>query len=918
MFLNSWIEKLFLGDPKSADLKRLNKIVKKIKTQEEHLQTLSDIEWSEEITTLKGKDYNESETVLINMLAVTMHACRRLNGETYDVMGTKETWNMIPYDVQLVGALALLEGKIAEMRTGEGKTLVAGLAASVAGLVQKGVHVVTVNDYLAERDVQTNLPLFETLGLSTGVIINTTTPEERKKIYAADITYGTNNEFGFDYLRDNMAQSEDKLVQRDLYFALIDEVDSILIDESRTPLIISAPSGESIEKYQTYAHLISKIKEGKHYTIDEKQKSAILTEEGIEKMEELLGVKNIYTERGFKEVHHIEQALKAHACFKKDTDYVIHPQHGVVIVDEFTGRLMPGRRFSAGLHQALEAKENVEIKQQSKTMASITFQNYFRLYSHLSGMTGTAETEEEEFSNIYSLAVLPIPTNKPIQRIDHSDVVYKSEAGKFMAIADFVKEKQKTGQPVLIGTASIEKSEQLSSVLQKSGIKHEVLNAKQHEREAEIIVNAGQKNSITIATNMAGRGTDIKLGAGVEELGGLFILGSERHESRRIDNQLRGRSGRQGDRGETQFFVSLEDSLMRIFGGERMISMMDSFNIPEDMPIENGFITRGIENAQKRVEGSHFDRRKHVLQYDNIMNKQREIIYGKRKVLLGSGDVSGEFLEMIRSEVTNLVDVYTANRESHKWDTKAIYEDIASFHKDKEIFTAEMLKNADSTDEIKIIAIQHLTDAYNNKVKLFLDKPSRENALKQISLRAIDVLFVEHLQSMTDLKEQVSLQGYGQRDPLMEYKKEAFHLFTKLLSDIRKETLSTFFHIEIRTSNNSNTQPITRQPAQKKLQTNTQEIQENLRSDISETLKQEETNNKARRKEALKASKKKEALIRFRNNADKQAQQDQRTATAKKSGITLIKADSDIKSSAIGRNDPCPCGSGKKYKKCCG
>jgi len=916
MFLNSWIEKIFLGDPKSADLKRLQKIVKKIKKQEEHLQTLSDIEWSQEITPLKGKDYHESQELLIQMLAITMHACRRLVGEKYEVMGNEETWNMIPYDVQLIGALALLEGKIAEMRTGEGKTLVAGLAASVAGFAQKGVHIVTVNDYLAQRDVQTNLPLFETLGLSTGVIINETTPEERKNIYNADITYGTNNEFGFDYLRDNMAQNKEQLVQRDLYFALIDEVDSILIDESRTPLIISAPSGESTDKYQLYSQLISKLTEGEHYTIDEKQKSAILTEEGITKMEELLGVKNIYTERGFKEVHHIEQALKAHACFKRDTDYVVHPEHGVVIVDEFTGRLMPGRRFSAGLHQALEAKENVEIKQQSKTMASITFQNYFRLYSHLAGMTGTAETEEEEFANIYSLSVLPIPTNRPIQRTDHSDVVYKSEAGKFNAIAELVKEKAHTGQPVLIGTASIEKSEQLSHVLRKAGITHEVLNAKQHEREAEIIVNAGQKNAVTIATNMAGRGTDIKLGEGVEELGGLFILGSERHESRRIDNQLRGRSGRQGDKGETQFFVSLEDSLMRIFGGERMISMMNTLNIPEDMPIENGFITRGIENAQKRVEGSHFDRRKHVLQYDNIMNKQREIIYGKRRVLLGNADVSGEFLEMIRDEVTNLVDVYTANRESHKWDIKEIYEDISSFHKDEEKFTFEMLKNAESTDEIKIIAINYLTEVYNNKIKLFQDNESLEKALKQISLRAIDLLFVEHLQSMTDLKEQVSLQGYGQRDPLMEYKKEAFHLFTKLLSDIRKERLATFFHIEIRPNNTS--APLPTETAQKSLQTNADQIEENLQSDISEKLKQEEANAKAKRKEALEAEEKREALIRFKSQAEKEAKQKEREEAAKKAGITLIKADENIKSSITGRNDPCPCGSGKKYKKCCG
>ncbi|HIQ57681.1 TPA: preprotein translocase subunit SecA [Candidatus Gracilibacteria bacterium] len=917
MLLNSWIEKLFLGDPKSADLKRLNKIVKKIRIREDTLQTFSDIEWSQEITGLKGKDFHESEEVLVNMLAVTMHACRRLDGETYEVMGTEETWNMVPYNVQLVGALALLEGKIAEMRTGEGKTLVAGLAASVAGLAQKGVHVVTVNDYLAERDVQTNLPLFETLGLSTGVIINGTTPPERKIAYNADITYGTNNEFGFDYLRDNMAQNEENLVQRDLYFALIDEVDSILIDESRTPLIISAPSGESIEKYGLYADLISKIKEGKHYTIDEKQKSAILTEDGITKMEELLGVKNIYTERGFKEVHHIEQALKAHACFKKDTDYVVHPDHGVVIVDEFTGRLMPGRRFSAGLHQALEAKENVEIKQQSKTMASITFQNYFRLYSNLSGMTGTAETEEEEFGNIYSLAVLPIPTNKPIQRTDHGDVVYKTEAGKFSAIAELVKEKKQTGQPILIGTASIEKSEKLSRILQQAGLKHEVLNAKQHEREAEIIVNAGQKYAITIATNMAGRGTDIKLGEGVEELGGLFILGSERHESRRIDNQLRGRSGRQGDRGETQFFVSLEDSLMRIFGGERMISMMDSLNIPEDLPIENGFITRGIENAQKRVEGAHFDRRKHVLQYDNVMNKQREIIYGKRKSLLGHANVNGEFLEMIREEVENLVNVYTANRESHKWDIKEIYEDISSFHKNKENFNLQILKNCDSTDEIKILAVNHLTQAYNTKIKLFIDHAALEKVLKQISLRVTDTLFIEHIQSMTDLKEQVSLQGYGQRDPLMEYKKEAFHLFTKLLNDIRKKKLSMFFHIEIKPSQ-PNQQTVRQEHQNKNLQTNTAAIQKNLQSDISEKLKQEESDNNARRKEALEASEKREALILFKSQADKQAQQKIREENAKKSGITLIKADSDITTTRIGRNDPCPCGSGKKYKKCCG
>ncbi len=900
MFLNKWIEKLFLGDPKSADLKRLQKIVEKIKQQEEHLQTISDIEWSQEITQLKGKDFHESQELLIRMLAVAMHACRRLVGEKYEIMGTEETWNMIPYDVQLVGALALLEGKIAEMRTGEGKTLVAGLVASVVGFAQKGIHVVTVNDYLAQRDVETNMPLFETLGLSTGVIINKTPTKERKEAYNADITYGTNNEFGFDYLRDNMAQRTEDLVQRDLYFALIDEVDSILIDESRTPLIISAPSGESTEKYTLYAQLIPKLTEGKHYTIDEKQKSAILTEEGIAKMEQLLGVKNIYTERGFKEVHHIEQALKAHACFKRDTDYVVHPEHGVVIVDEFTGRLMPGRRFSAGLHQALEAKEGVEVKQQSKTMASITFQNYFRLYSHLAGMTGTAETEEEEFENIYSLSVLPIPTNKPIQRIDHGDVVYKTEKGKFNAIANLVQEKVQKGQPVLIGTASIEKSEQLSKILHQKGIKHEVLNAKHHEREAEIIVNAGQKNAVTIATNMAGRGTDIKLGEGVQELGGLFILGSERHESRRIDNQLRGRSGRQGDPGETQFFVSLEDNLMRIFGGDRMISMMNTLNIPEDLPIENSFITKGIENAQKRVEGAHFDRRKHVLQYDNVMNKQREIIYGKRKILLGKTDINGEFLEMIRDEVDNFVDVYTANRESHKWDIKEIYNEISSFHKDENKLSLDMLKQCESTDEIKIVTTNYLTEAYNEKITLFVDHTALENVLKQISLRVIDTLFIEHIQSMTDLKEQVSLRGYGQRDPLMEYKKEAFHLFKKLLHDIRKQKLSMFFHIQIQPSQ-PNQEPIPFSEQPQPLETNATAIQHNLESDISEDLTKEENNHSV-----------------VLTKTEKEARHQKRAEQARKSGITLIKADDNIKTKSVGRNDPCPCGSGKKYKKCCG
>lgn len=895
MIVNKWIEKLFLGDPKAKDLKRLNKLVLQVNEAEKKLQQLSDIEWSEKITAMKGKDYKKSSSLLVEMVALTKHACRRLVGEEYEIMGKTETWNMIPYDVQIIGVICLLEGKIAEMRTGEGKTLVAGMAASIVAFAKKGVHVITVNDYLAQRDVQTNSPLFEILGLETAVIIHGKTSAERKIAYAADITYGTNNEFGFDYLRDNMARDIESVVQRDLYFALVDEVDSILIDESRTPLIISAPAGESTSKYGEYAKLVNRLKETDHYTIDEKQKTAILTEEGITHMEKLLGVENIYTDRGFKEVHHIEQALRAKACFQKDKDYVVAPEHGVVIVDEFTGRLMPGRRFSDGLHQALEAKENVEVKQQSKTMASITFQNYFRLYDFLAGMTGTAETEEEEFGNIYKLGVLPIPTNKPIQRTDKKDIVYKSEAGKFQAIAQLVEEKKATGQPVLIGTASIEKSEQLSRILQQKNISHEVLNAKQHEREADIIANAGQKNSITIATNMAGRGTDIKLGEGVESLGGLCIIGSERHESRRIDNQLRGRAGRQGDRGETQFFVSLEDSLMRMFGSDKMVSLMNAMNIPDDMPIENSFISKGIENAQKRVEGAHFDRRKHVLQYDNVMNKQREIIYSKRRKLLKNASVDGEFLEMIRDEVSNLVDVYTANRESHKWDVKEIFEDISSFHKDEELFSFSGLKKCESTDEMKVLGIEFLTNAYNKKKEKFLDAESLEKALRQISLRVMDTLFVEHLQSMTQLKEQVALRAYGQRDPLMEYKKEAYHLFTKLLAEMRKGRLSTFFHIEIRTANPAAPLPPVRQV---QLQTNEKEIEKNLESEKPQTPKIKNTSSVQAKKIVLTST--------------------PEPKTKPKKGITIIRAEDNIQTKKVGRNDACPCGSGKKFKKCCG
>ncbi len=818
-----WIEKL-LGNPKAKDLKRMNALVEKINAAEEKLQEISDEALQEHIESLKEKDFRSSQELMINMLATVKNVCRRLHGTEYLVFKKPTRWNMIPFDVQLVGAIALLEGKIAEMKTGEGKTLVAGMAASVAALAGKGVHVVTVNDYLAQRDAQLNTPLFAYMGISVGTVIHGKTADERKVSYRSNITYGTNNEFGFDYLRDNMATQEDEMVQRPLHYAIVDEVDSILIDEARTPLIISAPAGESTDKYREYAKLVDHLTENEHYNIDEKQKTAILTEKGIAKMEELLGVVNIYTEKGFEEVHHIEQALRAKACFKRDTDYIVSPDEQVVIVDEFTGRLMPGRRFSDGLHQALEAKEKVEVKQQSKTLATITFQNYFRLYDFLAGMTGTAETEEEEFGKIYALPVLPIPTNKPIQRKDHRDVVYKTEKGKFLAIAEKVKKSYEKGQPVLVGTASIEKSEMLSHIFNQLKIPHKVLNAKHHASEAEIISNAGQKGAITIATNMAGRGTDIKLGEGVVNVGGMLIIGSERHESRRIDNQLRGRSGRQGDPGETLFYVSLEDSLMRMFGSDRMLSMLNALNIPDDLPIENSIISAGIENAQKRVEGLNFDRRKHVLQYDDVMNKHRNIIYTKRKEILKSKSLHEEYQQMINEEVEKIVDLHTTGRQWHKWDVKEIYQNLTQFSRNDELISVEKLRSFEAVDDLLNFAKEYLTAGYFSKRVSFVNDPNLLNAQRIISLRSVDSYFIEHLQTMVRLKEQVALQGYGQRDPLMEYKKESFHLFKKLLADIRTSRLALFFHAHVQVQ-----VEVPKPEDQKNIRTNNAEIKKGLK-----------------------------------------------------------------------------------------
>lgn len=832
-----------LLDPKKKELKRLRGIVAKINDIEEKYQS----ELSEEDVKKKTEEFKERikngeklDAILPEAYALVKNAARRLVGKKWDVRGHEYIWDMIPFDVQLIGGITLHEGKIAEMKTGEGKTLVSAFPIYLNALEGKGVHVVTVNDYLASRDAEWMGGLFRFLGLSVGIIKHGQSHTEKKDAYAADITYGTNNEFGFDYLRDNMAQSLNAMVQRDLNYAIIDEVDSILIDEARTPLIISAPAEESTDKYQLYSRLVKQLEENTHYNIDEKQRVVTLTEEGIKKMEELLNVDNIYTERGFTEVHHIEQALRAHAVYKNDVDYVIKDGE-ILIVDEFTGRLMPGRRFGQGLHQAIEAKEGVQIKRESKTLATITLQNYFRIYKKIAGMTGTAATEEEEFIKIYALSVLDIPTHRQVVRKDLSDAIYKNGKGKYMAITQKAKELYEKGQPVLIGTISVEKSEVLSTLLKGNGIPHNVLNAKYHEKEAEIIAQAGQKGAVTIATNMAGRGTDIKLGDGVKELGGLYVIGSERHESRRIDNQLRGRSGRQGDPGTSQFYVSMDDDLMRIFGGEKMRGLMDRLGLPEDMPIENGLISRSIESAQKKVEGRNFDIRKHLVEYDDVMNKHREIIYQRRRKILENDNLKNEILMLIENKVEEIV-------LRNAGDVKETWETINALHRDPVNPIAQETLEGLSQNQMIDTLKKYLHDEYAEKEKSLPEPSIMRRAEKAVMLRVLDTHWMEHIDELRYLREAVALSGYGQRDPLIEYKNQAFTTFEEMINKIEDNTLSTMFKVKI------NVQVM--QPApEPKMRTNEEKVEENLKTEIREK---------------------------------------------------------------VGRNDPCPCGSGKKYKHCHG
>ena len=733
------------------------------------------------------------DTILPDAFAVAREAARRVIGER-------------PYDVQLIGGMVLHEGNVAEMKTGEGKTLVATLPTYLNALEGKGVHVVTVNDYLAQRDAGWMGQVYDFLGLTTGVIINEASfvydkdydnehhddprmrklrPVSRKEAYAADITYGTNNEFGFDYLRDNMVNDVDLLRQRELNFAIVDEVDSILIDEARTPLIISAPAAENPDNYYTFAKIAAKLVP-EDYVLDEKRRSVALTDEGVEKVQKLLGIKNLYTPDHVRSVYHMDQALRAQTLFKRDKDYVVTNDGEVIIVDEHTGRLMQGRRYNEGLHQAIEAKEGVPVLEESMTLATISFQNYFRLYNKLSGMTGTAFTEAEEFQQIYSLDVIQIPPNKPVIREDKEDLIFKTEKAKLKAVAEAIKDYHKQGRPVLVGSGSIEKNEQIAKYLEKEGIKFEILNAKNNEREAAIVAKAGEKGAITLATNIAGRGTDIKLGEGVKELGGLVVIGSERHESRRIDNQLRGRGGRQGDPGETQFYVSTEDDLMRIFQGERIASLMDRLGVDDDTPIRTRAVSKTLEAAQKRVEGYNFDTRKNVVQYDNVINRHRRVVYVMRRRILEGDNIKPEIERLLRAKVHELTTLPSKNNPKFVEDFSVI------FPVDKEKIEKVGKEKKDRLRYEK--ALELAEEAYAEKEREIGANDLR-GVEREVYMAVLDTLWMQHLENMQHLREGIHWRSVGQRDPLVEYRSESQKLFESLQANLRDEVLATIFNI---------------------------------------------------------------------------------------------------------------------------
>ena len=788
---------------------------------------------------------------------------RLANGESLDDMlpeafavvreASKRVLGMRHFDVQMIGGICLHEGKIAEMRTGEGKTLVATLPVYLNALEGKGVHMVTVNDYLARRDSEWMGRVYRFLGLSVGLIAHDMDFPERKLAYASDVTFGTNNEFGFDYLRDNMVIHPQQMVQRDLHFAIVDEVDSILVDEARTPLIISGPGQKSTDMYAVMARAVAQLKEGEDYKLDEKQKTVAPSDEAVLKVERIVGIKNLYAPENIELSHCFTAALRAKALMKRDRDYVVRDDE-IIIVDEFTGRLMVGRRYSDGLHQAIEAKEGVKIQRESQTLASITFQNYFRMYDKLGGMTGTAKTEEDEFLKIYKLPVVVVPTNRPVQRVDEPDAIYKTKRAKYRAVGQAVEEIHKTGQPILIGTTSITQSEELSAILKKHGVAHNVLNAKYHEKEAEIIKDAGQKGAVTIATNMAGRGTDIQLGDGVQELGGLYILGTERHESRRIDNQLRGRAGRQGDPGCSKFYLSLEDDLLRLFASDNIASIMDRLGMDENDPIEHKLITRSIERAQKKVEARNFDIRKHVLEYDDVMNQQREVIYKERRKILKGEDLKENIFFMLDKIIESQMDQYAnAKLYPEEWTLDGLIEDAQKIYAPEGKLKKEELE-AMSRDELEETLKKTAREAYAAREQLFGEANMRELE-KVVMLRVVDNHWMEHLDRMDMLREGINLRAYGQRNPLVEYKIEALDMFEAMEASIQSDIASLMYRVSIVTQE--------QQQLQDRLQT--ARASHGGESEAAEAKKQP-----------------------ARNKSD------------------------------VGRNDPCPCGSGKKYKNCCG
>ncbi|MBM3256092.1 MAG: preprotein translocase subunit SecA [Candidatus Moranbacteria bacterium] len=913
-FLSKYIYPI-LGDPNARTVKKLWPIVEKVGKWEHKIQKLSDEKLRAQTEKFKkifaaGKTL---EDILPETFATAREAARRTLGER-------------PFDVQVMGGIVLHQGKIAEMKTGEGKTLTATMPIYLNAIAGRGVHIVTVNDYLARRDTNWMGAVFHKLGITTaciqhaksylfepnikpdanGVSIEYQNLKEipRREAYSADVTYGTNNEFGFDYLRDNMVQNIAEMVQiRDpkmakkveghLNFAIVDEVDSILIDEARTPLIISAPDEESDKLYRKFAQLIPNLGENEHYNIDEKMRAVTLTEEGIQTVENMLGIENIYQKEGITYVHHLQQALRAHALFKLDRDYVVRDGQ-VVIVDEFTGRMMPGRRFSEGLHQALEAKERVEVQKESKTLATITFQNYFRLYRKLSGMTGTAMTSAEEFSKVYKLEVVSVPTHMPMVRQDLPDRIYKTEKGKFLAVVEEIKRRHQKNQPVLVGTIAIEKSELLSKYLGKEGVDHEILNAKNHEREAQIIAKAGQSGAVTIATNMAGRGTDIKLGKGAKEASGLHILGTERHEARRIDNQLRGRSGRQGDPGSSQFFVSMEDELMRRFGSDRVKKMMDSLGIPEDEAIENRMVSRSIEKAQSRIEGYNFDIRKHVLEYDDVMNKQRTIIYQRRRdLLLAEENLKDKITISANNILKRIIKFHSVpNPQNEQWNLNEISENARAIFgfsggEQKEIldilnkiYAQTNLAEGEKKEKINAFLLEKIKKRRKEREEMIGSAQMRQIE-RIVMLRTIDMLWMNHLDNMQYLREGIGLRGYGQRDPLVEYKQEGFRMFEQLLQTIEEESVGTLFKLEF-----VKQQPSI--PPQEERSTIQQRLNQARYSQPEEPTGMSE-----------------EGGIEGSGNS--------KTAALAKNQTAWHSPDRKI-----GRNDPCPCGSGKKYKKCCG